>query len=176
MGLASAYGIIQSHKGLITVDSKKGEDSRFDVYLPASELKIIDGEGKPASAPVRGKETALLVDDEEIVLDVTADLLRSLGYRVLVARGGREAMDMFGLYNNKIDLVVLDLIMPDIGGVKVFDHIKQINGHVKVLLASGYGQNDHVSKILARGCDGFIQKPFDLDKLSGKIRDVLDRS
>jgi signal transduction histidine kinase/CheY-like chemotaxis protein len=176
LGLASAYGIIQSHKGLITVDSKKGEGSRFDVYLPASELKIIAGEGKPASVPARGRETVLLVDDEEIVLDVTADLLCSLGYQVLVAQGGRKAMDMFGLHNNKIDLVVLDLIMPDIGGVKVFDHIRQINGHVKVLLASGYGQNDHVNKILERGCDGFIQKPFDLDKLSGKIRDVLDRS
>ena len=161
---------------MITVDSKKGEGSRFDVYLPASELKIIAGEGKPASVPARGRETVLLVDDEEIVLDVTADLLCSLGYQVLVAQGGRKAMDMFGLDNNGIDLVVLDLIMLDFGGVKVFDHIRQINGHVKVLLASGYGQNDHVNKILERGCDGFIQKPFDLDKLSGKIRDVLDRS
>ncbi|MBM4271091.1 MAG: PAS domain S-box protein [Deltaproteobacteria bacterium] len=175
LGLASAYGIIKNHQGIITVDSEVGEGSTFTIYLPVSEQRV-ESEEEIVGKTVRGKETILLVDDEETVLEVTVKLLEVLGYRVLVARTGHEAVEVYRFLRNEIDLVILDMIMPGMGGEATFDILKFISPKVKVLLSSGYSVEGDSEKMLERGCHGFVQKPYNLEALSKKVREVLDRS
>jgi len=176
--LASAYGIIKGHDGYINVESEKGHGSVFCIYLPASEVPIPKVPEVPEHIE-RGDETILLVDDEEIIIDVGAQLLERLGYTVLEARGGEEAVRIYRENRDKIDMLILDMIMPDIGGGEVYDEIKKINPDVKILLSSGYSINGQATEILKKGCNGFIQKPFNMKNISKKIREVLkekDRS
>lgn len=113
------------------------------------------------------------MDDEEVVLDVGQKILTRMGYRVSMARSGSEAIEIYTRESDSIDLVLLDMIMPDMCGGETFDHMKQINPGVKVLLSSGYNIDGQAGEILKRGCQGFIQKPFNIEQLSQKIRDVL---
>jgi CheY-like chemotaxis protein len=101
-------------------------------------------------------------------------MLRRLGYEVFLAGSGQEALELYERDHNKIDLVLIDMVMPAIGGGKTYDRMKEINPKVKVLLSSGYSIDGEATEILERGCDGFIQKPFDLEQLSRSIRDILD--
>jgi len=125
---------------------------------------------------LKGTETILLVDDEQMILEVGKELLEALGYTVIPARNGKEAIEIFMKDKKRIDMVILDMIMPDMGGRETFDRLKQINPDIKVLLASGYSIEGQATEILERGCNGFIQKPFNLSQLSQKIREVLDKS
>ena len=174
LGLASAYGIIKNHGGMIQVESEKGEGSIFTIYLPASEKGVSDA-SRPPEEILRGKERILLVDDEELVLDVGRQLMEKLGYRVVLARGGEDALATYALEKERIDMVILDMVMPDMGGGEIFDRLKAMNPAVKVLLSSGYSIDGEASEILDRGCDGFIQKPFLIKDLSQKIREILNR-
>ena len=174
LGLASVYGIIKGHGGYIDVESKEGQGSIFSIYLPASE-KSIRKTSKIPQRIVEGNENILLVDDEALVINVGAQLLEKLGYTVLEAHGGREAVKIFMDANHSIDMVILDMVMPDMGGSEVYDRIKVINPNVKVLLSSGYSIDGEATEILKRGCEGFIQKPFSMEDLSKKIRDVLNK-
>jgi two-component system, cell cycle sensor histidine kinase and response regulator CckA len=172
LGLASAYGIIKAHGGYIDVESKKGLGSSFIIYLPASSKKIIPPITEEYDI-VFGNETILLVDDEDIILETSEHLLRYLGYVVIKAKSGREAIDIYGLKKDQIDLVILDLIMSDIGGAEVLDRMIEIKKDIKVILSSGYSVDDQVQDVVDRGCKGFIQKPFDIKELSFTIRKVL---
>jgi CheY-like chemotaxis protein len=173
LGLASAYGIVKSHGGHINVYSEKGHGTTFNFYLPAS-LRKVAAEATPAAPLVRrGRETVLLIDDEEMIIDVGCGLLRELGYTVIPARSGQEAIDIFGERYADIDIIVMDMIMPGLSGGETFDRLKQINPRAKVLLSSGYSINGQASQIMERGCDGFIQKPFNLQQLSAKLRQIL---
>ena len=174
LGLASVYGIVKAHGGYIDVDSKKGKGTTFSLYFPASESRVEEAL-KGAEQIVKGSETVLLVDDEEAVLDVGVNMLKKLGYTVLEAKGGREAVDIYKANKSTVDLVILDMIMQDMGGGETYDRMKQINLNIKVLLSSGYSIDGQATEILERGCDGFIQKPFSMEKLSGKIREILDK-
>ena len=173
LGLSSAYGIISNHGGYIDVESVEGKGSNFTIYLPASE-KSIPQEKSIEDAIESGSDTILLVDDEEIVINVAKQMLARLGHTILLAKNGEEAVEIFRKNYQTIDLVILDMIMPVMGGSKTYDILKEINPAVKVLLSSGYSMNGQAIEILKRGCDGFIQKPFSIAKLSKKIRDVLD--
>ena len=176
LGLASAYGIVKGHGGHINVYSEKEHGTTFNFYLPAS-LRKVAAEATPAAPVVRrGRETVLLIDDEEMIIDVGCGLLREIGYTVIPARSGQEALDIYRERYANIDIVVMDMIMPGLGGGETFDHLKQINPRVKVLLSSGYSINGQASQIMERGCDGFIQKPFNLQQLSAKLRQILDGS
>lgn len=175
LGLASAYNIVKNHGGLINVYSEKGRGSTFFVYLPASD-KAIPREREKTREILRGTETVLLVDDEQMILDVGRKMLNSMDYKVLAARGGREALNVYRKNKDQIDIVVLDMIMPDINGGETYDRLKEINPNIKVILASGYSLDGQANKIMERGCNGFIQKPFDMKKLSRKIREVLDQT
>jgi len=123
----------------------------------------------------RVKDTVLLVDDEEIILDVGSKLLRHIGYDVLFASNGQEAVEVYKKNKDSVDVVILDMIMPDMGGGETYERLKKIDPAVKVLLSSGYGIESEVKELLERGCDGFIQKPFDLAQLSQKIGGVLTK-
>jgi CheY-like chemotaxis protein len=123
--------------------------------------------------PVGGNETILLVDDEPVIMEVTKPMLEVLGYKVYCAGSGQEAIDIIRQKGETIDLVILDMIMPGIGGAETFDQLKLMNKEIPVILSSGYSLNGQAEQILEKGCCGFIQKPFNLDELSEKIRKAL---
>jgi two-component system, cell cycle sensor histidine kinase and response regulator CckA len=174
LGLASAFGILKNHGGTITVHSKKGSGSTFHIYLPATE-KAIQTIQEEAVGTTGGRETILLVDDEEMVLDVSRQILLNLGYQVVKASSGVQALEIFRKNHGRIDLVILDMIMPQMGGGKVFELLKAMDPRVRVLLSSGYSINGQAREILDRGCRGFIQKPFSIQELALRLREVLDK-
>ncbi|MCX5811887.1 MAG: PAS domain S-box protein [Proteobacteria bacterium] len=173
LGLASVYGIVKNHGGFINVYSEKGHGSTFNIYLPASE-RAVQKEEAFISDTIKGTETILLVDDEETIIDVNKDFLELLGYSVIAARSGREAIETYKARAETIDLVILDMIMPDIGGAETFEFLKMVNPDVKAILSTGYSINGQATGIINRGCKAFIQKPFTIQTLSQKIREVLD--
>jgi PAS domain S-box-containing protein len=173
LGLATVYGIIKGHKGMINVYSEPGHGTTFTIYLPASEKKVVKKETATGTID-RGTETILLVDDEKIVLEANREMLESMGYRVYAVGSGQEAIALFMGKRNEIDLVILDMIMPGISGGETFDRLREINPEIKVLLSSGYSLNGEAQTIMDRGCKGFIQKPFQIEKLSQKVREMLD--
>ncbi|MBN1843931.1 MAG: PAS domain-containing protein [Deltaproteobacteria bacterium] len=174
LGLASAYGIVKGHGGYIEAESEIGYGTTFSIYLPATEKKV-EKSVLVDEQITKGTETILLVDDEEMVLNIGVQMLNRFGYTVLDAKGGREAVEIYQANKDKIDMVILDMIMPDIGGGEAYDRIKEINPEVKVLLSSGYSIDSEAKDILARGCDGFIQKPFTMKELSQSVREVLGK-
>ncbi|MFZ1986447.1 MAG: PAS domain S-box protein [Desulfatitalea sp.] len=173
LGLASAYGIIKNHGGMITVYSEVGHGTTFNIYLPASDKEAI-GEVPLEGGLIKGSATILLVDDEELIIDVAQAMLERMGYRVVVCTGGQEAVKVVTERGDEIDLVILDMILPGMDGGTIFDCIRQIQPDMPVLLSSGYAINGHADKIMRRGCNGFIQKPYNISVLSQKIKKVLD--
>lgn len=174
MGLATIYGIIKNHGGMINVYSEPGQGTTFTIYIPASEEDPVE-EQKSTGGILRGTETILLVDDEKIVLDVSKEMLESLGYRVYAVGSGQEAVAVYMEKKDEIDLVIMDMIMPGLSGSDTFDQLREIHSEVTVLLASGYSINGQARTIIDRGCSGFIQKPFHLERLSRIVREVFDK-
>jgi PAS domain S-box-containing protein len=175
LGLASAYGIVRNHGGFIDVRSQEGIGTTFTIHLKASDAQPGKTTLVRASAQA-GTETILLVDDDPLILDVGQALLVALGYEVVVATGGKAAIEIYRDQKDRIRLVILDMIMPDMGGGKTYDKLKEIDPEIKVLLSSGYSINGQATAIINRGCNGFIQKPFDLQSLSEKVRNTIDAS
>jgi PAS domain S-box-containing protein len=179
MGLASAYGIIKNHGGAIDAASELGKGSTFYLYLPASAKDVVQ-EAIQSEELLKGDETILLVDDEETIVDVTGRMLETMGYRVLKARSGREAVELIEKAVKKRGevprphLVILDLVMPGMSGSETFGKLKKIASDIKILLSSGYTLNADAKKIIKEGSDGFIQKPFTMKALSSRVRGILD--
>ena len=121
----------------------------------------------------RAKETVFLIDDDEIVVDVSEMILKNSGYDVVSAKSGKEAIEVYKENHSRIDMVILDMILPDMGGGDTYDRLKKINPGIKVLLASGYDIDYQGRDIMERGCDGFIQKPFNMNELLEKVRGIL---
>lgn len=173
LGLASAYGIVKNHDGFITVNSEVGIGTTFTVHLPVSDKKVYH-EHPTVQEMRKGTETILLVDDETMVIDVTTELLKSMGYTVIAANGGEQAISELSETGDSIDLVILDMIMPGMDGSAAFDRIRDVRPNIPVILSSGYARDGKAEEIMKRGCNGFIQKPYTISKLSDKIRKVLD--
>jgi PAS domain S-box-containing protein len=174
LGLASVYGIVKAHKGYIDVKSEKDKGSTFDIYLPSiddgktvdprKETQIIDGNG-----------TILIVDDENDILETVSQMLTRFGYDVMTGSSGKAALDIYKKHHHSIDLVILDMIMPEMGGSELYPQLKQIDQSIKVLLSSGYNLNKQTQNLMDLGCDGFIQKPYSMAALTAEIGRILDR-
>lgn len=175
LGLASAYGIIHNHGGFITIDSTQGQGTTVTLYLPLSDKEPCCWTwtaGEPAKTG--DSETILLVDDEDLILNVGKALLENLGYKVIVAKGGEQAIEYVKKNGTQVSLVILDMIMPKMDGGMTFDEIRKLHPSMPVILSSGYSLDGQATQIMQKGCNGFLQKPFGLSELSQKIRKALD--
>lgn len=155
------------------MESELGRGTRFVLTIPAVADRPIPLPLPSSSPEVRGTGTILLVDDEEIIRVVAVAMLEHLGYTVITATCGREAIQKYRQQEDDIDLILLDMIMPEMTGAQTFDQLKAINPEIRVLLVSGYSADGQAADILGRGCLGFIQKPFRTDTLSRKIQEAL---
>lgn len=172
LGLATVYGIVKSHNGHISVYSEPGQGTTFSLYFPVSDSEIV--ETKKEFNIVKGEATILVVDDEESVRGMAEDMLEVLGYNVLTAEDGRSAVNIYKEKKNEIDLVILDMIMPVMAGKETYRALRKIAPDVKVLLASGYSENDNTREILDEGALGFVQKPFGIQELSKTLSETLN--
>jgi two-component system, cell cycle sensor histidine kinase and response regulator CckA len=173
LGLATVYGIVKTHRGIITVWSEVNKGTTFNIFLPSSGKPLIS-ETSYSKEIYTGSGKVLVVDDEMIILNVTEEMLKMLGYSVLTAQSGKEAVEIYKTHSKEIDLIILDMIMPEIGGEKTFNELQLINHSVKVILASGYSLTDPAKLVMGKGHVSFIQKPYNISDLSKKIRDALN--
>jgi len=173
LDLASAYGVIRSHDGIITVNSEKGFGTIFNIYLPTPKIKsseiFLNKKNK-----LHG-ETILLVDDEDLEIEVGRRLLEKLGYSVIIAVNGQDALKKYKTGKNEIALIILDMIMPDMDAEEVYAALHKINPKAKILLASGHSFDERINRLIKKGCSGFITKPFILNSLFDKITKALNQ-
>ncbi len=176
LGLSMVYGIIQNHGGYIDVKSELDQGTSFELFLPAiPDVKIEEIFPPPLEKITpKGNETILIVDDQEIIRQLGADLLEDGGYEVLLAATGEEAIRIYAEHQKGIALIVLDVVMPGLGGKETFLRLRDINPKIKVLLSSGYSIDGEVGEILKEGVGGFVQKPYKYEELIKKIREMLD--
>ena len=172
LGLSSVYGILKSHAAFIRVESELGRGATFTLFLPATDQPVVTVRASPAPIQ-RGKGTILVVDDEPAVLRVNTRLLEKLGYDVLAAPGGKRAVELMRQHSEKISVVILDMIMPDMSGRMTYDALREIAPNLKVLLCSGYSLEGEAQENIASGCKGFLQKPFDAAALSAKLQEIM---
>ena len=174
MSLASAYGILRNHGGLITVQSKLGQGSSFSLYLPCGE-DVLDGGIDVLEVAESGKGTVLLVDDDAMILEIGSKLLERLGYQVITAASGPQAIQFYQAHVSEIDLVILDIAMPEMDGEATYEELKRIDPDIRVIVASGYPIDGKAASILKKGGKDFIQKPFSPKVLAEKIDKALGR-
>ena len=177
LGLAAVYGIVKNHQGHISVYSQEGVGTSFKIYLPAADVAL------PAARPQQlretlcaGTETVLLIDDEEIVQCVTAQILEELGYRVILARNGLEAVEIAKTFDGDIHLALLDMGMPIMGGAQTFPLLIQARPKLKVVICSGYELDPAAQDLLDAGASAFIQKPFRAQTLANALREAIESS
>jgi CheY-like chemotaxis protein len=170
--LASAYGIVKAHKGYVDVNSEPEVGSTFIIYLPSVEVAPQSDE-KAGSFAQMGRGTIMIVDDDEMILESTMELLSVRGYIALGASSGEEALEKYADQLDAVDAFLIDMIMPGMSGGELYARLKKIKPDLKALLCSGYSLNENIQAILDQGCQGFLQKPFDVDELSAMLAKVL---
>jgi signal transduction histidine kinase/ActR/RegA family two-component response regulator len=177
LGLAMVYGIVKNHNGFISCTSDPGEGTTFKIYLPTLDREVQVADEKEARAPImKGSETILLVDDEEFIRDLVVQVLGESGYTVITAPDGKSGLKLYGEQQARIDLVILDLIMPEMGGRKCLEELLKMDPQVSVLIASGYALDGPAIEAIKAGARGHISKPYDLKEMLRVIREVLDNN
>ena len=175
MGLSSAYGTVRQHGGFIDISSEPGVGTTIELHLPlADSILNIPDQQKDATVS-RGRGRILLVDDEEIMRAVAGEMLEVLGYQVVLCTNGREAVDYYRDHAEEVDLVILDMIMPVMGGYEAFNAMREINPAILAILASGYSYDGTVQAALDAGVRHFIPKPFELANLSEVLIQLLEQ-
>jgi two-component system cell cycle sensor histidine kinase/response regulator CckA len=174
LGLSMVYGIVKSHGGHIECVSGLGLGTSFKIYFPALDREPLAEKTTQEDRPGGGSETILLVDDEKIIRDVGEATLARFGYTVLTAADGDTALEHYRREHQRIDLVILDLVMPKMSGKKCLEALIKINPAVKVVIASGYSESEHRAGLIQSGAKGFVGKPYAAKKLLKTIREVLD--
>ena len=172
MGLAMVYGIVKNHGGTIRLDTEPGKGTTFHCYLPLADHSVRE-EVVKASPMVRGSGKILVVDDEELLRDVACKLLKHLGYQVVTCEDGLQACEYYERHQREVDLVIVDMIMPKVGGAECFRSLKKINPDVRAVLSTGYSLNETAQQLLDEGMVGFIQKPYQLSQLSEVMAKAL---
>ena len=175
LGLASVYGIVKGHGGYIACYSEVGQGTAFKIYFPAIIKPEVEEAGNPEPRQIpRGSEAILIVDDDEAIRGLAQEALKRFGYSVSTASTGEKAMEIYSAMPNDIDLVIMDLGMPGMGGHKCLEELLRIDPTVKVIIASGYSINGQVKKSLDAGARGYVGKPYQLTDLLNTVRAVLD--
>ncbi|MDL1963223.1 MAG: response regulator [Deltaproteobacteria bacterium] len=173
LGMAAAYGIVKNHDGWISVDSELGKGTIVKIYLPAVEA-IVKEHSKPKTEPIKGRGTILIIEDEEMVMEMTRKILEMLGYSVLKAKTGQEAINVAKTFDDDIDLAMLDILLPDMSGNAIYPFLMKARPDLKVIVCSGYSADGPAQEILNAGAEDFIQKPFSISKLSEKLKKTLE--
>jgi signal transduction histidine kinase/CheY-like chemotaxis protein len=173
LGLSMVYGVVKNHEGYVDVRSEPGHGTTFNIYLPVSG-KPEEKESSEVDTPLQADELILVVDDEEAIRSFVKEVLGRNGYRVLLAKDGAEAINVYQQHDGDIGLIILDMVMPKMGGQETFLRLRAHNPGVKVLLSTGYSQSGKAQEILDTGVMGFIQKPYRPNALLAKVRSVLD--
>ena len=176
MGLAAVYGTVRSHKGAISVYSEPGHGSTFKIYLMQAEGAELQKQEPPVTAPAKGSASILIIDDEDIVRQALADMMKSLGYRPRLCKDGLEGVEYYKRNWQQIDLIILDMVMPELGGRDTFLALAQINPALKVIVSSGFSLNRSVQEVIDKGALGFLQKPFLLNDLAKRVADALKQA
>jgi two-component system cell cycle sensor histidine kinase/response regulator CckA len=174
LGLAVVYGIVRNHNGFFDVQSTLGEGSSFEIFLPILEelaKNSVEVQHKPSLT--HGKGAVLIVDDEIQMRELAVTTLKQCGYHTIVAEDGVEALSMYRKSKAEINLVILDVIMPKMGGWECFRKLKELNPHIKVLIMTGYTTDGSVDDFLKEGAQDVIMKPFDLDTFTNTVNRVL---
>ena len=171
LGLSAVYGTVQDHHGVVNVYSEIGVGTKFHILLPCSEQ--ITQEEKPAVEILSGSGLILLVDDENIIRVTAKNILEGMGYKILLAENGQEAVDLFTEHHNKIDLVLMDMVMPKMNGEEAFLKMKDIDKNCKVVISSGFSKNESIEKMRKAGLAGFIRKPYKDYELSQILSNIL---
>jgi len=176
LGMAMVYGIVRNHGGFVDLHSEVGKGTTVQVYLPVPVESQPQPEGEVATGVAEGSgELILVVDDEEPLCNLLREVLTRRGYRVLVARSGEEAIDLYQQWREEVDLVILDMVMPGMSGSEVFEALLRLNPRTRVLLSSGYTQEGAAGELLRKGARGFLQKPYLITELTAKVREVLEQ-
>jgi CheY-like chemotaxis protein len=174
LGLAMVYGIVKHHGGHIMCYSEPSQGTIFKMYFPALAPGGEMREAEAKALPRGGSETILIVDDEELIRDLGARILTKAGYKVITASNGKKALELYQEKRDEISLVILDLIMPEMGGKGCLEELVKINPAAKVLIASGYTLQDSTKEMADIGANGFVNKPYDVRQLLETVRTVLD--
>lgn len=174
LGLSIVYGIVKNHKGFIDVYSEPGQGTTFKVYLPATDKMPVDEARNETREIPRGTETILVIDDELTLLELTKEILEGLGYRVITAKGALEGIKLFKEQHAEVDLVILDMLMPEMTGNEVYPVLKNIDREVRVLLATGLSVGEKADDMVSLGVDDVVAKPYSVDDLAIHMRKVID--
>jgi len=174
LGLAMVHGIVKHHGGYIRCYSEPGEGTTFKIWFPALISDDDKEETTVRAIPRGGSETILVVDDEEAIRDLGSRILTRAGYKVITASNGKEALEVYQARSEEIALVILDLIMPEIGGRQCLEALLKLNSSIKVVIASGYSAHGPTKDALAAGAKGFVNKPYGSRQVLDVVREVLD--